>query len=156
MVDAGKTEGRESDRCGKSKLIAMLQRERYKLFCVAACVLVVILCAISQAPILAMAHSVAAVVVWRVDFGRKVESRKLDAFVSELQDASYDDEHRDAPALATVWPSVICAPIRPLKNRALLRMSIVFRDEFSPSQWRVLATRLRHQPRAALRSRETR
>ena len=149
MVDAGKTEGRESGRCGKSKLIAMTQRDRGKLFCAVACVLVATLCAFSQAPILAIAHSVAAIAVWRVDFGRRVESGKLDAFINELQDASYDGENHDISALATVWPGVICAPILRSQNRALLRMSIVFRDEFLPAQWRLLSTRLRHQPRAA-------
>ena len=100
---------------------------------------------------LAVANGVAAVVVWRAGFGRKVESVDVDAFINQLQEASDGGTDCDTTALATVWPKVIWAPIVPSQKRALPTTSIVFRDELLPSQWRMLATRLRHQSRAALR-----
>ena len=131
-------------------MTVMRQRTQLKLFCAVVCVLIAMLCAFNRAPILAVLHGFAAFVVARIGFGRKVESAGMEAFVRRLRDASYDGETRDTMVLATVWPNVISAPIVPSPKRALTVMSIVFRDEFSASQWRTLSTRLRHQPRAAL------
>lgn len=130
----------------------MTQRAQVKLFCAAVCVLVAVLCVFSRAPILAVAHIVAAVFAWRVGLARKVESVNVNAFINQLQDASDKGERRDTSVLATVWPNVIFAPMLPSQKRLLPLMSIVFRDEFSSSQWRALSTRLRHQPRAARRA----
>lgn len=126
----------------------MMQRAQAKLFCAAVCVVIAALCALNRAPILAALYGVVAIVVWHVGFGRKVESADMEAFSAGLQDASHERENHDTMVLATVWTKVISAPILPAEKRSLTATYIVFRDEFSASQWRALSTRLRHQPRA--------
>ena len=127
----------------------MAQRTQMKVFCAAVCVVVAMLCAINCEAMLALVNGVAAVAVWRVGFGRRVQSVEAEAFIARLRVADGDAENRDAMVLATVWPHVISAPILPSPKRAFAATSVVFRDEFLALQWRALATRLRHQSRAA-------
>lgn len=129
----------------------MTQRARVKLFCAAVCVLVALLCALNQAPILAIAHGVAAVVVWRVGYGGKVESADVDAFINGLRDVRHGDGNREKMVRATLLPHVIAAPIVPSQEHTSTAASLVFRDELSVAQWRALSIRLRHQPRTVQR-----
>lgn len=149
MVDVGKTQRCEGFR-SQNRVITMTQRTRVKLFCAAACLMIAVLCVLNRAPILAAVNGVAVIVVLCVRFGREVESADIDAFISRLKEASRDGENHCEMVRATVWPRVISAPILPPPKRQFTLTTIVYRDELSASHWRALATRLRHQSRAAL------
>ena len=104
----------------------------------------VLLCALNRAPVLAMLQGIAALVIWRLRFGRTLALHDLDALLGELRDARTAGKLRTPMRRATVTPNVIAVPSS--ANR-WTQVATAFRDEMVPDQWRQLTTALRHQPR---------
>jgi hypothetical protein len=127
------------------------QRSKVKLFCVVVCFAGAVLCAINRAPVLAGSQFVAAIVVWRVRFGRRVQSADIDGFSDALNGAKLQSGNRGETILAAVFPDLIMAPIATSRNHRMTT-SIMFRDEVPAIRWRQLSTLLRHQPRSQSRS----
>ena len=151
MVDAGEAQRRESDWLRESALtVQVTQRSQLKLFCVSICVIGAILCAWSHAFFIASGQLIAAIFVWRCDFGRGVAQQEMDAFLQVLRRTEGATGERAPLIQATVHPNVISAPMVVLEKKWTgSNLAISFRDEFSPIQWREVSTRLRHQRRSA-------
>ena len=129
----------------------MDQRSKAKLFCVVVCFAGAVLCVYNRAPALAGSQFAAAIILWRVRFGRRVQSAELDGFIDTLNGAKVQSNNRGGTILAAVFPDVIMAPIV-LSRKHWVTTSIVFRDELPALRWRQLSTRLRHQRRSLLKS----
>lgn len=130
----------------------MKQRSRARLFCVAVCATGALLCAVNHAPLLAAAHGIAAIAVWRFRFGRSLGAGQVDALIVRLSDAREartDASERATMIRATVMPNVIAAPMPALRATRWTQAATAFRDELSAERWRQLTTALRHQPRSA-------
>lgn len=125
--------------------MAVKQRARAKLFCVVVCLASALLCALNRAPVLAVVHIVAALVIWRVRFGMPLESTDVVVLIATLRDARNAEEASPTMIRATVMPNVIAVPSSPMRWH---QTAIAFRDEMVADQWRQIATSLRHQPRA--------
>ncbi len=137
--------------------MVVTQRSRSKWCCVAICLVGAALCAFNRAPVLALMHVAAAVVLYRVSFGTTPGSHDIDALIARLRDArNAEPVNRPAMMRAVVTTRFILlsAPetsatgfwVR-LWRAARGPVSLVFRDEMTDAQWRHIATALRHQPR---------
>ena len=104
----------------------------------------VLLCALNRAPVLAMLQGIAALVIWRLRFGRTLALHDLDALLGELRDARTAGKLRTPMRRATVTQNVIA--VASSANR-WTQVATAFRDEMVPDRWRQLNTALRHQPR---------
>ena len=104
----------------------------------------VLLCALNRAPVLAMLQGIAALVIWRLRFGRTLALHDLDALLGELRDARTAGKLRTPMRRATVTPNVIA--VASSANR-WTPVATAFRDEMVPDRWRQVTTALRHQPR---------
>ncbi len=125
----------------------MLHRSRLKLFCVAICVASALLCALNRAPVLAVVQTIAAMAVWRVRFGRALESNDVGALIARLRDARNAEEGNLAMIRATVTPNVMAVPTPSSQASRWSQIAMAFRDEMTADRWRQLTTALRHQPR---------
>jgi hypothetical protein len=150
VADACKAQGREIF----GRLIVAAKRSKAKWCCLVMCVATAILCALSHAPVLAVAHQIAAIVIGYTRFGRIAGSGEIDAIVATLRDrratgSRHEGEGREASIRAVALPAIISLP-RLSTRRKIFSVNdvvVVFRDELESVQWRTLATHLRHQPR---------
>jgi hypothetical protein len=106
---------------------------------------------------LAVAHVVAAFVVWRTRFGVRLPTSEIDELIALLRDergaataSKETGNHVQARTIqAVALPGIICAPMLQIPRRMFPAhpVAVTFRDEVLPSKWRELATLLRHQAR---------
>ena len=145
MVDACQIERRESG-------VRMLtQRARAKLLCVAVCLASALLCALNHALVVAAAQGIAAIVVWRMRFGLRLESSEANALIARLREARLE-QARPEVTRAMVMPKVIAVSVQSLGAKRWTPTAIAFRDEMTVDRWRRVTIALRHQPRQALLS----
>jgi hypothetical protein len=107
---------------------------------------------LNRSPVLAVGLAVAAIVVWRVRFGRSLKTPEIDALMIQLQDARAARTVREtgsAATRATVMANVIALPMQSPRRARWTGTATMCRDEVSEDRWRQLITALRHQPRQA-------
>jgi hypothetical protein len=122
-------------------------RERLRWACVALCIVGGVLCVCSRAPVLAMAHVVAASFVARARFGDALTVQDIEQSFISLKAARSPQAGATEDAISAMVTTTFVATPRPGEvPRWRSPWSMTFRDEMADEQWRRWVTLLRHQP----------